>query len=77
MMTITEYLQRCVEEGAFPGAAWQIGGREGILEAGTAGVLGDGLGAGQGGYAVRSGFPDKNYRDICADAPVSGRAGKA
>lgn len=44
MMTITEYLQRCVEEGAFPGAAWQIGGREGILEAGTAGVLGDGLG---------------------------------
>ncbi len=43
-MTIGEYLQFCVDEGAFPGAAWQIGNRKGILEAGTVGTLGDGLG---------------------------------
>jgi CubicO group peptidase (beta-lactamase class C family) len=33
-----------VEAGAAPGAAWVVGSREGILEQGTAGILGQGLG---------------------------------
>ncbi len=44
MMTIKEYLRQCVEEGAFPGAAWQIGNRAGAREAGVVGRLGGGLG---------------------------------
>lgn len=44
MKTIGSYLQRCVEEGAFPGASWQIGTRDSVMEAGTVGTLGCGLG---------------------------------
>lgn len=44
MKSIESYLQQCVEEGAFPGAAWQIGRRDDVLEAGTVGSLGCGLG---------------------------------
>ena len=44
MREIRDYLQQCVEEGAFPGASWQIGTRDDILETGTVGVLGQGMG---------------------------------
>ena len=44
MMTTREYLRQCVAEGAFPGAAWQIGNREGVQETGTVGCLGERLG---------------------------------
>ena len=43
MKTIGSYLQLCVEEGAFPGASWQIGTRDSVMEAGTVGTLGCGL----------------------------------
>lgn len=43
-MQIKEYLDRCVKEGAFPGAVWQIGSSSGILEKGAVGRLGEGLG---------------------------------
>ncbi|MDR1636108.1 MAG: beta-lactamase family protein [Treponema sp.] len=44
MGMIERYLRDCAEEGAFPGAAWVVGNAESILEQGTTGVLGDGLG---------------------------------
>jgi CubicO group peptidase (beta-lactamase class C family) len=44
MRPVKDYLETCAAEGAFPGAAWVIGGGEGIFEKGTAGLLGPGLG---------------------------------
>lgn len=44
MREIKAYLQQCVEDGAFPGASWQIGNCQGILESGAVGTLGNGLG---------------------------------
>lgn len=44
MKDIQTFLQQCVEGGAFPGASWQIGNRNGLLEHGAVGVLGEGLG---------------------------------
>lgn len=43
MMKIRDFLQQCISDGAFPGASWQIGTRDDILEKGTVGTLGDGL----------------------------------
>jgi CubicO group peptidase (beta-lactamase class C family) len=45
MVSIDSYLSRCVREGVFPGTAWVVGKGPKILERGTAGVLGGGLGA--------------------------------
>lgn len=45
MRTIEQFMRNCVAEGAFPGATWQIGGAEGVLDAGAVGSLGEGLGA--------------------------------
>jgi CubicO group peptidase (beta-lactamase class C family) len=42
--TVKDYLAACIGEGVFPGVSWVIGGREGVFEKGTAGVLGAGLG---------------------------------
>jgi CubicO group peptidase (beta-lactamase class C family) len=44
MRSIKTYIGQAAAEGAFPGAAWLVGGREGVLERGAAGVLGRGLG---------------------------------
>ncbi|MDR1635864.1 MAG: beta-lactamase family protein [Treponema sp.] len=44
MVSIESYISRCVSEGAFPGAAWAVGGKEKILEQGFRGVLGGNLG---------------------------------
>jgi CubicO group peptidase (beta-lactamase class C family) len=44
MKPLREYLETCVIDGAFPGAAWAVGGRE-IFETGAVGLLGPGLGA--------------------------------
>jgi len=43
MTSIKEYLKRCVDEGAFPGAAWVIGRVDSVLEQGSVGFLGKGL----------------------------------
>jgi CubicO group peptidase (beta-lactamase class C family) len=42
MKPVRNYLETCVAEGVFPGAAWAIGGKE-ILEIDAVGVLGAGL----------------------------------
>ncbi|MDR0723319.1 MAG: beta-lactamase family protein [Treponema sp.] len=42
MKAIKDYLETCVAGGAFPGAAWAIGGKE-TLETGAVGLLGAGL----------------------------------
>jgi CubicO group peptidase (beta-lactamase class C family) len=42
MKPVQAYLETCVAEGVFPGAAWAVGGRD-ILAAGGAGSLGAGL----------------------------------
>jgi len=39
-MRIKKYLETCVDEGAFPGAAWVIGRNEETLEIGAVGELG-------------------------------------
>ena len=44
MGPIKTFINRSAEEGAFPGAVWIIGNQREILEQGTAGVLGQGLG---------------------------------
>jgi CubicO group peptidase (beta-lactamase class C family) len=44
MKPVQTYLETCVTEGVFPGAAWAVGGRE-TLAAGGVGSLGAGLGA--------------------------------
>jgi CubicO group peptidase (beta-lactamase class C family) len=44
MVSIESYISRCVGEGAFPGAAWVVGGKGKILEQGSGGVLGGNLG---------------------------------
>jgi CubicO group peptidase (beta-lactamase class C family) len=44
MRTIESYLQECTDKDAFPGAAWVVGRAETILEQGTTGILGNGLG---------------------------------
>lgn len=44
MREIKDFLRQCVEDGAFPGASWQIGNCQGVLETGTVGTLGEGLG---------------------------------
>ena len=41
-MQIKEYLDRCVKEGAFPGAVWQIGSSSGILHELRPAVCGSG-----------------------------------
>ena len=43
MKTIREFLLECIEDGAFPGASWQVGTADGILETGCIGTLGQGL----------------------------------
>jgi CubicO group peptidase (beta-lactamase class C family) len=44
MRSIASFLEESVAAGACPGASWVVGKGEGILEQGTAGVLGEGLG---------------------------------
>jgi CubicO group peptidase (beta-lactamase class C family) len=44
MGSIQSFISRAAKEGAFPGAVWMIGNGREILEQGTAGVLGEGLG---------------------------------
>ncbi len=44
MKEICTFLEECVAGGAFPGAVWNIGNRDGVLERGCVGTLGDGLG---------------------------------
>ncbi|GHU07688.1 esterase [Spirochaetia bacterium] len=44
MRTIRSFIEESIEAGACPGAVWIVGDREKILEQGTAGVLGEGLG---------------------------------
>lgn len=43
MKTIREFLLECMDDGAFPGASWQVGTADGILESGCIGTLGEGL----------------------------------
>ena len=43
MNTIRDYLESCVEQGAFPGAVWNIGTKDQVLEQGAVGRLGTGL----------------------------------
>ncbi|MDR2748095.1 MAG: beta-lactamase family protein [Treponema sp.] len=42
MKPVKDYLETCAGDGAFPGAAWAVGGRE-IFEMGAVGLLGPGL----------------------------------
>jgi CubicO group peptidase (beta-lactamase class C family) len=44
MQSIGACINQAVADGAFPGAVWLVGGRNGILEQGAAGILGQGLG---------------------------------
>ena len=44
MTKIQKYLESCVSEGVFPGASWSIGNTGGVLEKGSVGLLGAGLG---------------------------------
>ncbi|MDR2101374.1 MAG: beta-lactamase family protein [Treponema sp.] len=44
MRPVKDYLEVCIGEGVFPGVSWVIGGKEGIFEKGTVGLLGAGLG---------------------------------
>lgn len=44
MRSIASFLEESIAAGACPGASWVVGNREGILEQGAAGVLGEGLG---------------------------------
>ncbi len=44
MKDIEAFLQQSAEDGAFPGATWTIGNKNGILEEGAVGTLGQGLG---------------------------------
>jgi CubicO group peptidase (beta-lactamase class C family) len=44
MKPLKDFIEACVGEGVFPGAAWLVGGRDGVFEKGAAGVLGNGLG---------------------------------
>jgi CubicO group peptidase (beta-lactamase class C family) len=44
MSNIQTYLESCAAEGVFPGASWAVGSSSGILEKGSAGCLGNGLG---------------------------------
>ena len=41
---IKNYLDSCVVKGVFPGASWIIGNSKGVLEEGSVGLLGEGLG---------------------------------
>ncbi|MCL2477975.1 MAG: beta-lactamase family protein [Treponema sp.] len=43
-MKLNNYLQKCADDGVFPGASWVIGNAENILEIGSTGILGNGLG---------------------------------
>ncbi|GHV87528.1 hypothetical protein AGMMS50255_8240 [Spirochaetia bacterium] len=45
-MKAASYISRGAEEGAFPGAAWIVGGSKGILDQGVTGVLGANWGIG-------------------------------
>jgi len=44
MGKIKQYLKSCVAEGVFPGASWAVGNSGGVLETGSVGLLGKGLG---------------------------------
>jgi CubicO group peptidase (beta-lactamase class C family) len=44
MTKIQKYIESCVGQGVFPGASWVIGNSDAILEKGSAGLLGNGLG---------------------------------
>jgi len=44
MSKIQKYLESCVGQGVFPGASWAIGNSSAILEKGSVGLLGNGLG---------------------------------
>ncbi|MCL2318636.1 MAG: beta-lactamase family protein [Treponema sp.] len=44
MPKIQHYLERCVNEGVFPGASWVVGNLDGVQEKGSVGLLGEGLG---------------------------------
>ena len=44
MTKIQKYLENCVTGGVFPGASWVIGNTAGVLEKGSVGLLGNGLG---------------------------------
>ena len=43
-MKIKQFIEKCVAENVFPGAAWIIGNSEKVFEKGNVGVLGQGLG---------------------------------
>lgn len=45
MAEILTFLQKCVDNGDFPGAAFAVGGKGGLLESGCVGSMGTGLGA--------------------------------
>jgi CubicO group peptidase (beta-lactamase class C family) len=44
MSKVKNFVENCVREGVFPGASWVIGNPDGILEKGSAGILGADLG---------------------------------
>jgi len=44
MSKIQKHLESCVKQGVFPGASWVIGNHNAILEKGSVGFLGNGLG---------------------------------
>jgi CubicO group peptidase (beta-lactamase class C family) len=44
MTKIQKYLENCVGQGVFPGASWVIGNSCAVLEKGSVGLLGNGLG---------------------------------
>lgn len=43
-MKINAFLTQCVEDGVFPGATWVVGSKDRVVDQGSVGVLGEGLG---------------------------------